>query len=434
MSTILSPNIGETHATEEMKRLIRIHHDALDVINHYGFSGQEDFTRPFRILVIDQGVGDSAIFLAEQLRHHPTQLVYLSTNKNNLEQVKARADIRKLTNIEWIEGSLQQLVALGTQPFDYISCTIPLQYLAAPDDALRLLKQQLTEDGTLLIMVDGRYGRTAIKQIRDLSLLISGDNTPLEERLNELKATMQLLPPNHAFTMTLDRFSGTQNYYSDPILKQLFIEGQNTDFTVPELYELVSRQGLHLLDFVTLSGDSNVRYVPESTLTSPKLKTILSALDLPSRQAAAEILYGTLSSHYCYVSKTLKKRLTPKDTSLVPFFAAHFTAPGMYASIAHHLEHSAEPNISESSTGFSFIMKCTKPMIALCKEMDGKHTIAEIIGKALSTNIPSATEASLLDVFSTLYDDFHQYDWMLLREKHVSDFLSVEMLQKQNKY
>jgi ubiquinone/menaquinone biosynthesis C-methylase UbiE len=85
------------------------------------------------------GTGDSTIYLAEQLRELGGEVVYLDVSAASMAVARARADVRGLTNIRWLNDSLMNLPALGLGVFDYISCTGVLHHLESTEAGLAAL-------------------------------------------------------------------------------------------------------------------------------------------------------------------------------------------------------------------------------------------------------------------------------------------------------
>src|SRR5689334_22001157 len=70
--------------------------DMLGKVNHHAFEGRRDFTRGFRALVAGGGTGDSAIFLAAQLRETDAEVVCLDISEASLAIARQRAALRGL--------------------------------------------------------------------------------------------------------------------------------------------------------------------------------------------------------------------------------------------------------------------------------------------------------------------------------------------------
>lgn len=58
------------------------------------------------MLIAGGGTGDSAIYMAEQLKDKNAEVVYLDFSKPSMEIVQKRAEKRDLTNIKWVYDSI----------------------------------------------------------------------------------------------------------------------------------------------------------------------------------------------------------------------------------------------------------------------------------------------------------------------------------------
>ncbi|HXR88499.1 MAG TPA: tetratricopeptide repeat protein, partial [Stellaceae bacterium] len=106
--------------------------DILAKVNQYCFGGTRDFQRGLHVLVAGCGTGDSVIWLGEQLRDTPSEIVALDLSSASIEIAAARAAMRTLTNIRFVNASLLEAPQLGLGSFDYISCLGVLHHLPDP--------------------------------------------------------------------------------------------------------------------------------------------------------------------------------------------------------------------------------------------------------------------------------------------------------------
>ena len=66
----------------------------LENLNHYLYRGEEDFENGFRVLIAGGGIGDTTMFLAEQLNYTNAQIVYLDFSPASMKIAQERAEIR----------------------------------------------------------------------------------------------------------------------------------------------------------------------------------------------------------------------------------------------------------------------------------------------------------------------------------------------------
>jgi len=126
---------------------------ALDRLNYYHYSGKRDFGKGFHALIAGGGTGDSVLFLAEQLKETDAQIIYLDFSAASMQAAQARAKIRGLTNITWMNASLLDAPDLFKEKFDFIECAGVLHHLESPEAGLAALASVLKSDGVMGVML-----------------------------------------------------------------------------------------------------------------------------------------------------------------------------------------------------------------------------------------------------------------------------------------
>ena len=66
----------------------------LENLNHFLYKGEETFTDNFKVLIAGGGIGDSTVFLAEQLNHTNAKIVYLDFSPASMTIAKSRSRLR----------------------------------------------------------------------------------------------------------------------------------------------------------------------------------------------------------------------------------------------------------------------------------------------------------------------------------------------------
>jgi 2-polyprenyl-3-methyl-5-hydroxy-6-metoxy-1,4-benzoquinol methylase len=134
---------------DEKGMIVSSRSSSLDCLNYYCFDGGRDFSKPFRVLVAGGGTGDCLIYLAEQLRDTPAEVVYLDMSKASINITKARAKVRKLSNIKRVHESLLNLPKSDLGKFDFITCSGVLHHSDDPQEGLDALTSVLHPDGSI---------------------------------------------------------------------------------------------------------------------------------------------------------------------------------------------------------------------------------------------------------------------------------------------
>jgi len=281
---------------DEAKRLVVGSPSNLLEINHYLFAGRRDFAKPFRALVAGGGTGDATIMLAQQLADAGTagEVVYLDLSAASRAIAEARAEVRGLSNIRFVTGSLLEVESLGLGVFDYIDCCGVLHHLADPAAGLAALSEVLAEDGGMGLMVYGTYGRSGVYPLQAALRKLVGDR-PLSDQVSYARRLLPGLPPTNLFARNpiLRDHTG-----SDAELIDLLLHSQDRSYSVEEIAALVGGGGLNLISFV-----EPLRYDPATYLKDPVLLRQLGSLSPEDRAAVAEKLAGNLKTHVFYVSK-----------------------------------------------------------------------------------------------------------------------------------
>ncbi|MFD2205046.1 class I SAM-dependent methyltransferase [Kiloniella antarctica] len=296
---------------DEKKRLITGSPSNLAELNHYLFSGNRDFSQPFRALVAGGGTGDATIMLAQQLadaspdgKGHEGQVTYLDLSSASRKIAEARAKERGLTNITFMNGSLLDLPGFGLEAFDYIDCCGVLHHLNEPKDGLKALTSVLKEEGGMGLMVYGKYGREGVYEMQSLLRDLGKNCTTLSEQITLTRRLLEKIPASNSFhrnPFVIDHKA------SDAELVDLLLHSCDRAYTVPEVIELVSSASLNIASFI-----EPIRYQLETYLKDPKLQQSSVGLSRMEKAAVAEKLASNMKLHMFYVTR---KKNTIADLS-----------------------------------------------------------------------------------------------------------------------
>lgn len=278
---------------DERRRLITGSPSFLPELNHYVCAGRRDFRRPFRALVAGGGTGDGLIHLAQYLQASggAHEVVYLDLSAASRKVAEARAQVRGLSNIRFLTGSLFDLPRLAPGPYDYIDCCGVLHHLPDPAAGLKMLVDALAPDGGLGLMVYGQYGRAGVYPLQAALRQLGGDDAPAE-KIVLAKTLLAELPEGNEFRR--NPFVGDHKT-GDAGLYDLLLHAQDRAYTVPELYALTEGAGLAVTAWI-----EPCRYDPLSYLQDDALRVRAAGLSLPEQAALAERLSGAMKTHVFY--------------------------------------------------------------------------------------------------------------------------------------
>jgi SAM-dependent methyltransferase len=302
---------------DERKRLVRTFPATLETMNHYCFKGRRDFRDGFRALVAGGGTGDGTIWLAEQLKTTDAVIVHLDMSSASIEICKARASVRGLTNITWINGSLLDIPTMGFEPFDYIDCVGVLHHLSDPPAGLAALRGVLREDGCMGIMVYGKYGRTGVYQMQELMRRINNEQDDSQQKVENTRAVLAELPGSNWFKRGEDLI-WDHRHGGDAGIYDLLLHSQDRAYSIPELYDFFNASGLNIVEFMM---DLRRCYKPAFFLKDTALLTRIAARPLRHQRAISELISGALIKHSCYVSPKTDTVADIEDLENIPNFS-----------------------------------------------------------------------------------------------------------------
>lgn len=292
--------------------------DTLFLINQHCFKGRRDLKKGFRVLAAGGGTGFGSIYLAEQLRGTPAEVVHVDMSTASIAIAKERAKVRKLENISFIHASLLDLPSLGLASFDYVNCSGVLHHLADPDEGLKALTSVLKEDGAIGVMVYAQYGRSAIYQTQSLMALINKNEPVIQQRVDNLKQVMPLLPANHILNHW-KKNNNAKDLESDSGLYDLLLHEQDRAYTILEVYDWVESNGLHIPVTPGFCGEQAF-YKPSTFITDSTLLASINALPLKEQYAIGELMHGRILMHSFYVTKQAGTAATLADEDLALSF------------------------------------------------------------------------------------------------------------------
>ena len=351
--------------------------DILAKMNQYCFAGKRDYSQPFRVLVAGCGTGDSVIWLAHQLQGSPAEIVALDMSSASLAVARARAEVRKLANIRWVNASLLDVATLGLGSFDYISCLGVLHHLPDPVRGLAALESVLAQGGAMAIMLYGAVGRAHIYAMqKTLRRLTAGLDEP-GERLAFAQKVLAGLPATNGFCKQEGQATIKSQYLQDDTnFWDTLLHEQDRAYTASEVREFLGSAGLFLQAFISYQGlgaKTGLQYDLDLYIDDAGQRERLKALPLAERQDLAEALDGGLALHTVYATRSAQASLRP-------------TAPDAILSPMSQSARQILAYLSQSNQALSVILanglclpyKPSAVTQAFLARMDGHRSNAEI--------------------------------------------------------
>jgi SAM-dependent methyltransferase len=412
---------------EEKVRIENCWHDFLEVINFYCFKGKQNFSGTFRVLVAGGGTGDQTIFLAEQLRfNRRAEIVHLDFSANSNAIAQRRAAVRKLTNITWLNDSVLDLPSLPVGQFDYINCVGVLHHLENPADGLKALASVLKDEGAMMLMLYGTYGRTGVYQMQELMRKINQHEPSAQRKIDNVKAVLAALPKTNWFKRGEDLI-GDHREYGDAGIYDVFLHAQDRPFTVPEIYGLVEDCGLQLIELLEAG---RARYMVETYVRDPQVLSAIRDRPKKEQQAIAELIAGDVIVHNCYLARSKDRVAGVEDLRNVPFYFL-YNPPSVIDLID---KHPGQPvRIQGTLYGATIEFVPGKYTRHIFQYLDGERSLKEIfesVRRDVGRSEQELSNQELLEEFRPIYQRFNDVGWMLLRHRSVGTFRSLQELQR----
>lgn len=286
----------ERNPQDETRRLFIGSPSHLREVDYWVFGARRPRSRPMRVLVAGCGTGDGAIMLATQLARaeRPAEVVCLDRSSKALSIAQARAHTRELSNIRFVQGSIDALDALNLGLFDYIDCCGVLHHLPDPTAALQTLERHLAPEGGMGLMVYAPFGRTGVYMLQDALEKLAPLTQSPQERLDVARRVMRTLPAT-AWLRQNGNF-GDHLSGGDAGLYDLLLNPRDRSYTITDFLALLEQAGLEPAALM-----EPARYDPALFLPDPRLRARLAPLPWQEQAAIAEDLAGNMATHVAYV-------------------------------------------------------------------------------------------------------------------------------------
>ncbi|MEQ8349359.1 MAG: class I SAM-dependent methyltransferase [Sneathiellaceae bacterium] len=286
---------------DERHRLVTGSPSNLPEVDHYLFAGVRDWGRPFRALFAGGGTGDGCIMLAQQLadRAVPAEVVHLDISGASQGIARARAEVRGLRNIRFVQGPLGAVGSLAPGPWDYVDCCGVLHHLEDPAAGLAALRAELDPQGGMGLMLYGELGRIGVYPVQAALRSLAGPSGDLPGRVALAHRLLADLPDSNWLRRNPWLNDHLPETPGEAVpagkLFDLLLHPRDRAYTVPQLLELLAGAGLAVTSFIV-----PMQYRPETYLRDADLLARAAALDQPARWALAENLAGNMRVHVVY--------------------------------------------------------------------------------------------------------------------------------------
>jgi 2-polyprenyl-3-methyl-5-hydroxy-6-metoxy-1,4-benzoquinol methylase len=251
---------------------------------HHLFWPDTPYRGNLNILVAGCGTWQAAKYA---LTHPDARVTGIDVSPTSIEHTAALKKKYSLTNLELRQLAIEAVGDL-TGNFDLIVCTGVLHHLADPDAGLRALRAALEPDGAMYLMVYAPYGRAGVYMIQDYCRRLGVGASARE--IEDLTATLAALTKDHPLVRLLQ---GSRDATDPDALADALLNPRDRAFSVPQLYELLERNGLAFDRWYWQAP-----YLPQcGAFAATPHASRLAALPDREQHAAMELLRGMMTTH-----------------------------------------------------------------------------------------------------------------------------------------
>ena len=368
--------------------------DILAKINQHCFGGACDFGKGLRVLVAGCGTGDSVMWLGEQLRDTPSEIVALDLSTASLSIAEARAKVRgspmfassmprcsKRRSWPWACSTTSPVSACC------IICPIPMR-------ACDALEAVLAPDGGMGLMVYGLPGRAHIYAMQELLRGMTAGIDDRERKLAIARDVLSKLPPTNPFRLR-EGWDNIQAGYlkDDTNLWDTLLHEQDRAYTASGVRNFLAGAGLHLQTFGTYKAapaTCALQYDLDLYVSDPAERARLANLPQAQREDMAETLDGSIALHTFYATRAPNAAFDP-------------TAPEAILSVMSEFGGRALAQLAAPDSSVPIVLRNSRS-IAYAPSPQAQRFLAAIDGKRTNAEIAQALGLSLAEVAPDLRD------------------------------
>jgi SAM-dependent methyltransferase len=236
------------------------------------------------ILVAGCGTSQAARYA---LREPDARVTAIDISETSLLHTRNLQRKYALKNLELHQLPLERADELG-RSFDLIVCTGVLHHLPDPDLGLRALRNVLSPNGALNLMVYATYGRAGIYMLQEYCRMLHIGTSAND--LRDLGSLLESLPKDHPMA---DLLSRSKDFRRPEALADALLHPRDRAYTVPELYAWLDRCGMSFDRWL-----EQAPYLPQcGALANAGHGERLDTLSESQQYAAAELFRGTMTQH-----------------------------------------------------------------------------------------------------------------------------------------
>ena len=275
------------------------------------------FSTKFRCLIPGGGTGEETLFMAEQLNHTNSELIYLDFSENSMRIAQARSKVRRTSKIVWVVDWIESISKLGLGNFDLVISSGVLHHLKSPQKGLKIIQDIQPKKGGAALMVYGKYGRTGVYQIQHVLRIINQHGHQMKSEIRNAKLILKSLSLRHWFDKS--NRNSDHSRMGDVGIVDLLLHSRDSSYTIQELHQWVKKSNYIFVDF-SLS-EYRIQLSLRSIVSDSLLFTKLTKMSNSLVQSISEILYGNMAMHEVYVTRQQNSEasLDAKENSIFAY-------------------------------------------------------------------------------------------------------------------
>jgi len=278
--------------------------------NFYTYWPNQAYRDDLDILIAGCGSNAAARYA---FNHPAARVVGIDISPASLAHEAYLKQKHALDNLTLHRLTLEEAQSLE-RPFDFIEVSGVVHHLPDPVAGLKALGSVLRPNGTIAIMVYGRYGRTGVYMLQELFRLLALEQT--DQDLAVVKQAIAAVPKHHVIREYMSR---ARDLSYDAGLVDTFLHSQDRPFTVAECLDLVRQAGLSFMGWL-----DNIFYYPEGQIPPDRpLNARINALPEERIWSSMELFNSTLGQHYFCACRSTRPASTYKITFAGPEFMSY---------------------------------------------------------------------------------------------------------------
>ena len=334
---------------------------------------ERPFTGDLNILVAGCGTSQAA---RHALRWPNGRVTGIDVSETSLHETDLLRERYSLENLSLHQLPIERAAELEDD-FDLIICTGVLHHLADPGLGLEALSKAVRPDGSLHLMVYGRYGRTGVSMMQEYAHLLG--IRPTDEEMAALESTLREIPTVHPLSPMLRT---TPDFRSPDALADALLNPRERTYTVPELLGLLADHGLRLDRWFHQAPYRPQCGAPATTLHAGRL----ADLDEPDQYAAMELYRGSMTRHTA-IARHAQHPQEPSRTRLT-LDAVPMLLPDVVIVEDRLPDGAAAVVINTAHTDTDLVLAITPDEKDIVDRIDGVRTAGDIAASVASTGDP----------------------------------------------